>query len=78
MSRAQYENDSVIIQDALRWRADLAEYFHRLYDNVADAKANLATYLRFYNERRPHRSLEGKTPDVAYFVALASATPGAA
>ena len=31
MSRAQYENDSVIIQDALRWRADLAEYFHRLY-----------------------------------------------
>ncbi|MBN8516785.1 MAG: hypothetical protein J0L71_02730, partial [Candidatus Accumulibacter sp.] len=32
MSRAQYENDLVIIQDALRWRADLAEYFHRLYD----------------------------------------------
>ena len=54
------------------------EGYLKAYDNVADAKANLATYLRFYNERRPHRSLEGKTPDVAYFVALASATPGAA
>ncbi|QLH50698.1 MAG: IS3 family transposase [Candidatus Accumulibacter cognatus] len=54
------------------------EGYLKAYDNVADAKANLATYLRFYNERRPHRSREGKTPDVAYFVALASATPGAA
>ncbi len=47
-------------------------------DSVADAKANLAAYLRFYNERRPHRSLDGKTPDAAYFAALASATRPAA
>ena len=54
------------------------EVYLKAYDSVAEAKANLATYLRFYNERRPHRSLDGKTPDAAYFAALASATPAAA
>ncbi len=54
------------------------EVYLKAYDSVADAKANLATYLRFYNERRPHRSLDGKTPDAAYFAALASATRPAA
>ncbi len=54
------------------------EVYLKAYDSVADAKANLATYLRFYNERRPHRSLEGKTPDATYFAALASATRPAA
>ena len=34
-------------------------------DRVADAKAHLATYLRFYNERRPHRSLDG-FPDIVH------------
>lgn len=50
------------------------EVYLKAYDSVADAKAHLGPYLRFYNERRPHSSLEGKTPDVAYVVALASAT----
>ena len=31
----------------------------KAYDGVPDAKANLAAYLRFYNERRPHSSLDG-------------------
>ena len=39
----------------------------------ADARANLTACIRFYNQRRPHRALDGKTPDAAYFVALASA-----
>jgi putative transposase len=50
----------------------------KAYDSVADARANLTTYVRFYNERRPHRALDGKTPDAAYFVALASAIRAAA
>ena len=54
------------------------EVYLKAYDSVADAKAHLATYLRFYNERRPHRALDGKTPDAAYFAALAVATPAAA
>ena len=54
------------------------EVYLKAYDSVADAKANLATYLRFYNERRPHRSLDGKTPNAAYFPAIASATRAAA
>jgi len=54
------------------------EVYLKAYDSVAEAKANLATYLRFYNERRPHRSLDNKTPDAAYFVTLASATRAAA
>ena len=50
------------------------EVYLKAYDSVADAKANLATYLGFYNERRPHRSLDGQTPDATYFAALAAAT----
>ena len=54
------------------------EVYLKAYDSVADARANLTTYVRFYNERRPHRALDGKTPDAAYFAALASATRPAA
>ena len=54
------------------------EVYLKAYDSVADARANLTTYVRFYNERRPHRALDGKTPDAAYFVALASAIRAAA
>ncbi|MBL8401436.1 integrase core domain-containing protein, partial [Accumulibacter sp.] len=54
------------------------EGYLKAYDSVADAKAHLATYLRFYNERRPHRSLDGQTPDAIYFAALAATTRPAA
>ena len=54
------------------------EVYLRAYDTVADAKAKLATYLRFYNERRPHRAHDGRTPDQMYFGALGDATPLAA
>jgi len=48
------------------------EVYLKAYDSVADAKASLGKYLRFYNERRPHRSLGGLTPDATYFAALAA------
>ena len=41
-------------------------YLHA-YENVAEAKQQLATYLQFYNTRRPHSSLGGRTPDMTYF-----------
>uniref|UniRef100_UPI00260C63D6 integrase core domain-containing protein n=1 Tax=Accumulibacter sp. TaxID=2053492 RepID=UPI00260C63D6 len=54
------------------------EVYLKADDSVADATANLATYLRFYSERRPHRSLDGQTPDATYLAALAAATRPAA
>jgi putative transposase len=41
-------------------------YLHA-YENVAEAKQQLATYFTFYNNRRPHSSLGGRTPDMTYF-----------
>jgi putative transposase len=46
------------------------EVYLKAYDGVPDAKTNLAAYLRFYNERRPHSSLDGMTPDAFYFAGL--------
>jgi putative transposase len=41
-------------------------YLHA-YDSVSEVKAGLSGYFSFYNERRPHRSLDGQTPDSIYF-----------
>jgi putative transposase len=43
------------------------EVYLRAYDSVADARANLAKYLTYYNTKRPHTALDGNTPDSAYF-----------
>jgi putative transposase len=41
-------------------------YLHG-YDSVSIAKQALSRYFDFYNRRRPHSTLDGKTPDTAYF-----------
>jgi putative transposase len=46
------------------------EVYLHAYDSVSQAKASLATYLTFYNTRRPHSSLDRKTPDQVYFNSL--------
>jgi putative transposase len=46
------------------------EVYLRAYDTVSEARASIARYLAFYNQRRPHSSLEDRTPDTAYFAAL--------
>ena len=41
-------------------------YLHG-YDSVSVARQALNRYFDFYNRRRPHSTLDGKTPDTAYF-----------
>ncbi len=43
------------------------EVYLRAYASVSEARAGIGRYLSFYNTRRPHSSLDGKTPDQAYF-----------
>jgi putative transposase len=50
------------------WRSvKYEEVYLRAYDSVSEARASIGRYLAFYNERRPHSSLDGRTPDEAYF-----------
>jgi putative transposase len=46
------------------------EIYLHAYDTVSDATAGLARYIDFYNRRRPHRALDGMTPDAVYFDSL--------
>ncbi len=41
-------------------------YLHA-YETVSEARTRLATYLDFYNRRRPHSALDRRTPDDVYF-----------
>ena len=43
------------------------EVYLRAYNSVGEARASLHRYLDFYNGRRPHSSLDRRTPDEAYF-----------
>jgi transposase InsO family protein len=43
------------------------EVYLHTYASVPEAHASRKRYLSFYNSRRPHSSLDGKTPDQAYF-----------
>jgi putative transposase len=50
------------------WRSvKYEEVYLRAYNTVGEARASLGRYLDFYNGRRPHSSLDGITPDQAYF-----------
>ncbi len=53
------------------WRSvKYEEVYLRAYDSVSEARASIGRYLDFYNSRRPHSSLDGTTPDHAYFTPL--------
>jgi putative transposase len=53
------------------WRSiKYEEVYLRAYDSVAEARTSIGRYLAFYNGRRPHSSLDRRTPDQAYFIPL--------
>jgi putative transposase len=50
------------------WRTvKYEEVYLKAYDSVSEARASISRYLAFYNRLRPHSSLDGRTPDEAYF-----------
>jgi len=50
------------------WRTiKYEEVYLHAYQNVPEARAAIGKYLTFYNEKRPHSSLDRQTPDQAYF-----------
>ena len=61
--------DNVFIERL--WRSvKYEEVYLRAYDSVAEARSSLGLYLGFYNRKRPHSSLDGRTPDHVYFGGL--------
>ena len=49
------------------WRSvKYEEVYLHAYDSVAEARASIGRYLSFYNAKRPHSSLDARTPDHAY------------
>jgi putative transposase len=53
------------------WRSvKYEEVYLHAYDSVGEARVSIGRYLDFYNTRRPHSSLDGTTPDQAYFTTL--------
>jgi putative transposase len=50
------------------WRSiKYEEVYLRAYDSVSEARESIGRYITFYNGRRPHQSLDGATPNQAYF-----------
>ena len=50
------------------WRSvKYEEVYLHAYDSVSAAREGIGSYLDLYNRRRPHSSLDGRTPDEAYF-----------
>jgi putative transposase len=64
--------DNVFIERL--WRSVKYEevYLHG-YGSMSQARAGLGAYFAFYNQRRGHQSLQGRTPDEAYHASLALA-----
>ena len=50
------------------WRSlKYEEVYLHAYETVHDAQQGVARYMTFYNQIRPHRALDGRTPDRVYW-----------
>ncbi len=53
------------------WRSvKYEEVYLHAYDSPSEARTGLNKYFQFYNQRRPHSSLDGQTIDQVYFKSL--------
>jgi putative transposase len=49
------------------WRSvKYEEVYLRSYENVPEARASISQYIAFYNNKRPHSSLDNRTPEEVY------------
>jgi putative transposase len=55
------------------WRSVNKAVYLRAYECVAEARSSIGEYFGFYDRKRPHSSLDGRTPDHVYFAGLAVA-----
>ena len=50
------------------WRSvKYEEVYLKAYESVGQARTSIGKYLEFYNRKRPHSSLDDRTPHDAYF-----------
>ena len=59
--------DNVFVEPLWRYSVKYEEVYLRAYESVSEARNSIGRYLDFYNRRRPHSSLDDRTPDQAYF-----------
>jgi len=53
------------------WRSvKYEDIYLRAYESATAVRTGLKRYFNFYNSRRPHSSLDGRTPDQVYFSML--------
>jgi putative transposase len=53
------------------WRSvKYEEVYLKAYENIAEARRELAAYFDFYNTRRRHQGLKDRTPDEVYWSTL--------
>ena len=58
--------DNVVVERF--WRSlKYEEVYLRAYESASIAKHFIGQYIAFYNELRPHSTLDGKTPSEVYF-----------
>jgi putative transposase len=58
--------DNVFVERV--WRSvKYQEVCLKAYESVGHARRSIDDYINLYNQRRPHSSLENRTPDAAYF-----------
>jgi putative transposase len=61
--------DNVFVERV--WRSvKYEEVYLKAYESVGHARGSIGDYINLYNQRRPHSSLEDRTPDEAYFATL--------
>lgn len=72
--RRVYDN---IFLERLWWTAKYEEVCLHEYRTVAEARARLAEYFRFYNEERFHVTLGYRTPHEVYFGTRSLLAPAA-
>jgi putative transposase len=69
-----YDN---IFLERLWWTVKYEEIYLHEYRTVAEVRAHLSEYFRFYNEQRLHETLGYRTPHEVYFRTTSRLAPAA-